>query len=69
MIRLADELILYHGSYCEVNEPDLTMCESRKDFGKGFYLTSSKNQAISFLKTSVIKAETAGVIASGQDWE
>ena len=27
-----DGLILYHGSYCEVKEPDLTKCSKAKDF-------------------------------------
>ena len=33
MLRLKDGLILYHGSYCEVKEPDLAKCAKRKDFG------------------------------------
>ena len=52
-----DGLILYHGSYCEVKEPDLTKCSKRKDFGQGFYLTSSKEQAESFLKISKEKLD------------
>lgn len=52
-----DGLILYHGSYCEVKEPDLTKCSQRKDFGQGFYLTSSKEQAESFLKISKEKLD------------
>jgi hypothetical protein len=35
-----------YGSYCEVKEPDLVKCVKRKDFGQGFYLTTSKEQAI-----------------------
>nr|WP_242987755.1 DUF3990 domain-containing protein [Mediterraneibacter faecis] len=35
-----------YGSYCEVKEPDLAKCAKRKDFGQGFYLTTSKEQAI-----------------------
>lgn len=60
MQELADGLILYHGSYCEVNEPKLEKCAKRKDFGKGFYLTTSREQAISFLKTAPVKAESGG---------
>ena len=26
MLKLKDGLILYHGSYCEVKEPDLAKC-------------------------------------------
>lgn len=63
-----DGLILYHGSYCEVKEPDLTKCSKRKDFGQGFYLTSSKEQAESFLKTSIAKAVAAGKIEERQNF-
>ena len=68
MIRLKDGLILYHGSYCEVKEPDLAKCAKRKDFGQGFYLTTSKEQAASFLKTSIAKAIAAGKIEENQNF-
>lgn len=68
MLRLKDGLILYHGSYCEVKEPDLAKCAKRKDFGQGFYLTTSKEQAESFLKTSIAKAIAAGKIEDTQDF-
>ena len=55
MIEIKDGLILYHGSYCEVKKPDLSMCAKRKDFGQGFYLTTSREQAESFVKTSIVK--------------
>ena len=45
MLELKDGFVLYHGSYCEVKEPDLDKCAKRKDFGQGFYLTTSKEQA------------------------
>ena len=45
MLELKDGFVLYHGSYCEVKEPDLAKCAKRKDFGQGFYLTTSKEQA------------------------
>lgn len=48
MQELVDGLILYHGSYCEVRNPQLEKCSKRKDFGRGFYLTTSKEQAVSF---------------------
>jgi len=56
MLELSNGLLLYHGSYCEVKKPDIERCAKNKDFGQGFYLTSSKEQAVSFLKTSIIKA-------------
>ena len=62
MLELKDGFVLYHGSYCEVKEPDLAKCAKRKDFGQGFYLTTSKEQAESFLRTSIAKAIATGTI-------
>ena len=62
MLELKDGFVLYHGSYCEVKEPDLAKCAKRKDFGQGFYLTTSKEQAESFLRTSIVKAIATGTI-------
>ncbi len=56
------ELLLYHGSYCAVTSPSLEQCVDGKDFGKGFYLTTSKDQAERFCKTSVGKALKNGKI-------
>ena len=66
MLELKDEFVLYHGSYCKVKEPDLAKCAKRKDFGQGFYLTTSKEQAESFLRTSIAKAIAIGTIEEGQ---
>ena len=38
-------MILYHGSNVDVREIDLNRSEVGKDFGVGFYLTASKEQA------------------------
>lgn len=38
--------IVYHGSYCKVEEPKLLDNKYTKDFGKGFYCTILKEQAI-----------------------
>lgn len=38
-------MILYHGSYLEVAEPDLTHSRSNVDFGRGFYVTPLYAQA------------------------
>ena len=68
MLDFTDGLILYHGSYCEVKKPLLERCARRKDFGQGFYLTTSKDQAIRFLKTSIAKAFANGSIKENQDY-
>ena len=62
MKELIQGMILYHGSYCVVEEPNLNRCAKYKDFGQGFYLTSSKRQAKSFAKIATTKAKNDGII-------
>ena len=38
MIKLPEDGILYHGSYTEVSQIDLSKCRYGLDFGKGFYV-------------------------------
>ena len=61
MQHLVDGLVLYHGSYTEVREPDLSKCAKYKDFGQGFYLTSSFDQACSFAKLTLRKSRTNNI--------
>lgn len=68
MSEIEDGLILYHGSYCEVSEPDLSKCAKKKDFGQGFYLTTSREQAESFVKTSIVKALASGTLETSQSY-
>lgn len=51
MLTLDEPTTLYHGSSVAVTNPDLSRCRPRKDFGRGFYLTSSRAQAESFSRT------------------
>lgn len=37
--------IVYHGNYIVAERPELVMCIYTKDFGTGFYCTSSREQA------------------------
>lgn len=57
---LNNKTTLYHGSYVVVDKPDLALCRPHKDFGQGFYLTTSHEQAVRFAKTSVRKAIRRG---------
>lgn len=59
---LNQEITLYHGSYCEVQTPDIAKCSKYKDFGKGFYLTTSKEQADKFSLISLRKALANGIV-------
>ena len=38
-------MILYHGSNCNFNQIDLKKSKNNRDFGKGFYTTTIKEQA------------------------
>lgn len=40
---------LYHGSYCEVKKPHISFSRDSLDFGKGFYLTDIKKQALDWI--------------------
>ena len=39
-------MILYHGSYLPIEKPDISLSRSNVDFGRGFYTTPIKTQAI-----------------------
>lgn len=41
-------MIVYHGSYLEIPNPDTIHSRTNLDFGKGFYVTPNKEQAISW---------------------
>ena len=43
-------MILYHGSNVEITEIDFEKCKPYKDFGRGFYLTKIKEQAVLMAK-------------------
>ena len=43
-------MILYHGSYLIIEKPDIFFSRSNVDFGRGFYTTPIKEQAVSWSK-------------------
>ena len=42
---MGTKLTLYHGSNCDFSNVDLSKAKDKRDFGKGFYLTTLQNQA------------------------
>lgn len=42
--------IVYHGSYCKVEKPEIKEGKYTKDFGAGFYCTILEEQAIKWAK-------------------
>ena len=39
-------MIIYNGSYMEVTKPDVSLSRANVDFGKGFYTTPLREQAV-----------------------
>ena len=62
MIELQDGMLLYHGSYIGIPAIDLNRCFGGLDFGRGFYLTSSYEQAYNYVQLSVRKAMRIGTV-------
>lgn len=50
-------MILYHGSTLKVENPSLIKCRPNTDFGRGFYTTTSREQAEKWAK---LKQQRAG---------
>ncbi len=62
MTELQDGILLYHGSYASIPQIDLNRCFGGLDFGRGFYLTSSYEQAYNYVQLSVKKAIRIGSV-------
>ena len=41
--------VLYHGTISEISQVDVSLGRGRKDFGKGFYMSVTKQQAIGMM--------------------
>ena len=62
MIKLIDGMLLYHGSYIVIKDINLSKCKKGLDFGQGFYLTSSYQQAVNYIQLAVKKASRLHII-------
>lgn len=60
MLTLKNGTLLYHGSYAQISQIDMNKCRPGKDFGRGFYVTSSYEQAKSFVPLSINKQVKEG---------
>ncbi len=67
-MKLKEGMLLYHGSYTPVENIDLKQCAPGKDFGQGFYVTSNLNQARSFIRSVLERAQARGIIPITQDY-
>ncbi|WP_305257564.1 DUF3990 domain-containing protein [Parabacteroides goldsteinii] len=54
-------MIVYHGSYCSVERPELTFSWEKLDFGKGFYITPIREQAERWSKR-FLRARKAAIL-------
>ncbi len=63
MLTLEDGMLLYHGSYTAVSRIDLARCNKGLDFGQGFYVTTSYEQARAFVPNSIRRNTRSGNIA------
>ncbi|MDR2295405.1 MAG: DUF3990 domain-containing protein [Clostridiales Family XIII bacterium] len=52
-------MILYHGSYTVIKTPDLSFSRRRTDFGRGFYLTPLREQAVRWAERFLRERGTA----------
>jgi hypothetical protein len=57
-------MILFHGSTGVVEQPNLKYCRRNTDFGKGFYTTTSKEQAEQWCKILQKRTENGRKIIS-----
>lgn len=64
MMNLTDGMLLYHGSFTVVSEIALKKCKPGKDFGCGFYVTSSYEQARNFVPLSITKHINQGLLSA-----
>lgn len=60
MLTLTDGILLYHGSYMEISHIDIEKCKQGRDFGRGFYVTSSIDQARNFVPMAINKQVREG---------
>ena len=55
---------LYHGSIVPVNEPDLKHSKPYKDFGRGFYLSADRKQAVEMGEQKLSQIKQGSVYVS-----
>ncbi len=68
MEKVKSGMLLYHGSYTKIENINLSKCTVGKDFGKGFYLTTSYEQAKKFVRLSLKRNKALGMLKMEQDF-
>lgn len=62
-------MIVYHGSYCEIKRPNIKFSRDALDFGKGFYVTTIKEQAINWAAKFKLRGKTSYINIYNLDLE
>lgn len=57
-------MILYHGSNRNIEKIDLALSRPNKDFGRGFYLTEDKEQAMRMGEQKVLQLGGTSIVNS-----
>ena len=47
---------LYHGTISDISKIDVTQGRGRKDFGRGFYMSVTKQQAVGMMRKNYREA-------------
>lgn len=55
-------MILYHGTTVEIKEIDLQKSKSNKDFGKGFYLSADREQAVAMAEYKAMQIDATPIV-------
>ena len=66
---MGNKLRLYHGSNCDFSAVDLSKGKNKRDFGKGFYLTTLQNQAKEWAEVLYVRYGGDGIFVYEFDFE
>lgn len=55
-------MILYHGTTVEIKEIDLQKSKPNKDFGKGFYLSADREQAVAMAEYKAMQIDATPIV-------
>lgn len=55
-------MILYHGTTVEIEEIDLQKSKPNKDFGKGFYLSADREQAVAMAEYKAMQIDATPIV-------
>ncbi|MBP5640286.1 MAG: DUF3990 domain-containing protein [Victivallales bacterium] len=56
-------MIVYHGSTSEVRHPDISFSKNNLDFGRGFYMTSYREQAERWAKRKAMRCQSKAFLS------